>query len=114
MANGKVDLQRPGIMQIRLIDALAATSDGQWIDTKGFDTASIQVTGITTATVRIHTSNQPTIPANSSHEEERTSVTADAEITYTILPRWIKARISAWTSGTISVFIVLRRVGAQK
>lgn len=115
MANGLVDLFIPGDMtRIRLIDAIAATDDGQWISTKGYDQASIQVDGITTATVRINASNQPTQPANSSHEIERTNVTVDSEITYAVLPMWIKARISAWTSGTISVFITLRRSGGKR
>ena len=114
MANGDFAVKKDRLAHVLLLDAVGAVNDGVWIDTYGYDQVSIQVNGITTATVKIHGSNKLTIPANTAHEVERVSLTADGEVIYDVLPRWMKARVSAWTAGVISVIAVFRLSGGQK
>ena len=113
MANGDVIETDSYYRLQKMIDAKAAVDVGFWIDTHGYDQSSIHVDGITTATVIINSSNAAVKPANSSHEIQRASYTADVERTDQVMPRWIKARISAWTSGTITVIIKLMRTGGR-
>ena len=110
MANGDL-IQHTGDMHHWImLDDIGAGDDGVWIDAGGrYDNLSVHVTGITTATVVINGSNAATKPANTVHGIALASVTADAMIQLTLIPIWIKGRISAWTSGDISAFGLLRR-----
>ena len=110
MASGDIITNRKYFRHIRLLDALGATDNGVWIDCLSFTSISIEVSGITTATVLINTSNAATKPANTAHGQLRATFTADGEYTSNNLPRWLKARISPWTSGTISAIATLRGV----
>jgi len=114
LANGDVISQGDYFKHIKLIDAKSATDNGVWVDCRRYDQASIHVSGITTATVIINASNAASFPGNSSHEVQRASLSADGEIIYEVLPAFIKARISAWTSGATSVFIILRSTGGSQ
>jgi len=113
MANGDIKETKQYYRLQYLIDAKAATDDGFWIDTHGYDQYSIQVDGITTATVTINSSNAITKPANSDHQVQRVSLTSDGERTDVVMPRWLKARISVWTAGTITVIAKLIRSGGR-
>lgn len=109
MASGDVIQRTPSMLHVKLLDALVAVDDGVWIDTGDYKEASIHVSGVTTATVKINGSGKATKPTATTHDIEMSGVTADAIVDLPQLPRWLKARISAWTSGTISVFAVMRR-----
>jgi len=90
-----------------LLNAIVAVNDGDWIDVGGFGNFTVQVKGITTATVKVHGSNNPTKPANTVHDFQiGADVTADGVVTYAFPVRWIKARVSAWTSGSISAWAI--------
>lgn len=95
--------------QTTLLNAVGAVDDGVWIDTGNFNEASIHVEGITTATVQIRGSDESTKPANTDHAVQiGTDITADGRVEVAVLPRFIKARISVFTAGTISVFMTMR------
>jgi hypothetical protein len=93
-------------VEATLLDAIVATDNGEWLDVRGLEAWSIQIDGITTATLQIRGSNNPTIPSDSAHGEQLGSdVTVDA-IYYTDSPlNWVKVRCSAWTTGTISAYL---------
>src|SRR3990167_2131534 len=110
MASGDIITNRKYFRHIKLLDAIGAANDGVWIDCISFTSISIEVSGITTATVLINSSNAATKPANTAHGQLRGTFTADGDHVSSNLPRWIKARISAWTSGTISAIATLRGV----
>ena len=89
-----------------LIDALAATNDGVWVDVSGFKDFTLHVDGITTATVQWHGSNKATLPANTDDDSQiGVDITADGLYQAPGPFKWMKASISAWTSGTISAFL---------
>lgn len=114
MANGRVIEMSEQTVHIAALDAVVAVDTGQWISTKGYDQGTIHIKGITTATVIINSSNEETRPTAATHDIQRLSVTADAEHILATLPRWIKVRISAWTSGTIDAFMLLRLSGQRR
>jgi hypothetical protein len=95
------------IMRANLIPGAVAIGDGEWIDTSGMSAMSIHITGITTATVEVDGSNDPTIPANNTHGIKLNSVdiTANQMFTVTVPVRWLKARVTAWTTGTINAWL---------
>lgn len=86
----------------RLLDGATATSNGQWVDARGFRRMSVHVSGFGTATVQIRGSNAATQPDNGSHGAQLGSdVTSESIVDVDLPVRWIKARVSAYTSGTI-------------
>lgn len=89
-----------------LLDAVTGTTDGEWMNLEGLTPFSIDISGITNATVRINVSNATNKPADSSHGSQIGSdITADRINEYTIPARWIKARVSAYVAGTISAIL---------
>lgn len=90
-----------------MIDGVAATGDGVWFDVSKLKSYTIHVKGITTATVSITGSNAPTQPLDSAHETLLSSgtFTADGILEKLVTTRWLKARVSAWTSGTIYAYL---------
>lgn len=90
-----------------LLNAVTATGNGEWINIEGFHPLSFQISGITTASVQFRGSNNPTKPADASDEFQLGStVTADALVALDAPVKWLKAKVSAYTSGTISVYMV--------
>lgn len=118
MANGDIILEARHERTWKLIDAISATSDGAWIDTGDFKDGSITVSIATTATVQIRGSDigatDSTPPATATSGQQLGSdITASACLEITNCPRWIKAKISAWTSGAVNVNVTLRRAEAN-
>jgi hypothetical protein len=95
------------IMRATLITAAVGTGNGEWIDTSGMTNMSIHITGITTATVEVDGSNEPTKPADATHgiKLNGVDITANQMFTITVPQRWVKARVTAWTSGTINAYL---------
>ena len=90
-----------------LVNAVAATQDGEWVDIYGVHPLSLDISGITTATLQVRISNDLVKPADTSHERQAgTDITADSTVTIDAPYRWLKIRISAWASGTITVRMV--------
>jgi hypothetical protein len=95
-----------GIVRATLLGAVGAESNGEWINLEGMTPFSIDVSGITNATVQIRVSNAASKPADASHGVQIGSdITVDKINEYTIPARWIKARVSAWVSGTITAIL---------
>lgn len=102
-------LVRQTVMQ----SAAVATGNGTAINTidvdGAFSVATMQVTGITTATITFEVTNDGTnwvgiLAENLTTGTEATTATADGIYRVTVLGvRQLRARVSAWTSGTITV-----------
>lgn len=111
MADGDVIRGGGGIHDSRsivdylAIDAKAAVGDGVWINTRGFPIKCVEVEGITVATVIITESHRPTAPLNTFHGFPVNTLTADGLTTWESCARWVKIRISAYTSGTITAWL---------
>ena len=90
------------VLEATLLDAAVATGNGEWVDCSGFHGLTVDIEGITTASVSIRCSNNTTRPANSEHEREVETVTADGTVVIVFPVRWLKARVSSYTSGTIT------------
>ncbi len=89
-----------------LLDGVTATGDGVWVDTKRFKVSSIHVFGITTATVQVRGSNARTKPANNVDAIQiGANITADGIVSIAYPLRWIKCKVSAYTSGTVSAVL---------
>jgi len=54
----------------------------------------------------VNVSNAVAAPADTVHGAEEGNVTADGKILVDGPVRWIKARVSVWTSGTIEARLV--------
>lgn len=105
----KVRVDGVSIYKAQLVASAVATGNGEWINIEGLAPFSIHVSGITTATVQVRGSDKATIPANTAHEIQLGSdITADGLYEYTVPVRWIKAMVSAWTTGTIIVEFLCR------
>ena len=95
------------VLNAKLIDSAVATTDGEWIDIRGLQNYNIHITGITTGTVQIYGSNTDAKPANNvDHILLTTASTADEMKSFADTNvRWIKAKVSAWTTGTFDVIL---------
>jgi len=112
MASGDVQLKTDEFIQVLLTDAAVATENGVWVDLGPYRRdVNIHVSGITTGTVQIfgasHVTTQP--DAATDHTQIGSNVTADAHLALSGAPRWIKAKVSAWTEGTFNVGLVASR-----
>lgn len=89
----------------KLLDVAGGTTDGQWVDVRGFKnfTVDIRLTG--TATAKVCGSNEPTKPANTAHGVQvGPDIITDSMVSITSPLRWLKCRVSSFSSGTISAF----------
>ena len=103
--NGVIVVDGPDIRVITLQDGATATSNGFWVNLGRYRGAiDIHVQGITTATVQIFgdntsgaTSNNTTVPPGNATDFTQigSNITADAHLTLTGGPLWIKAKVSA-------------------
>lgn len=121
MANGQTIFQRNDAIQITMLDAVTASSLGQWVDVIAFNEGVVQVSGITTATVNVRGYNIGTaVPANSvTGYVMGANVTASGDNVVMIgagagtgaagqMPRFLKVDCSAYTGGTITAALVAR------
>ena len=94
------------VLNAKLLDAIVATGNGEWIDVRGLKSYNIHTSGITTATIQVRGSNDEARPSDATHDIQLGSdITADGMTQFTAPVRWIKARVTVWTSGTITVII---------
>lgn len=84
----------------------AGTTNGVWIDLRGLGLASVSIEGIGTATAHVCCSNAAAKPDNTTHGLQLgDDLTADAMVSLLVPVRWLKVRISAWTSGTVVAIV---------
>ena len=92
---------------LHVLNAVVATGDGTWVEFERTKRSTIHIKGITTATVQVRGSNEPTKPADSDHGVSVGSdITADSLVKIDQPMKWIKVRVSAWTSGTINGYLL--------
>ena len=93
--------------EITLQDAAVATDNGSWQPVADLNRMSVHIKGITTATVQIYGSCDPTQPSDATDEiQVALDVTSDDILEITAKLKWIKAKISSWTAGTIYVYLL--------
>jgi hypothetical protein len=111
MANGTINATTKRATNVTLIDAAAGTADGVWIDAMDFAEGSLDVTISATATVQIRGSDAATTPADNTHGTQIGSdITSSSQASIVCCPRWLKARVSSFGSGTITVTATLRKL----
>ena len=90
-----------------MLTGVGAVDDGEWIDVLHYGPFSIDLIISDTAVAQIRGSNALTKPADTAHERQiDVDISASAIIEVTMPVRWIKVRVSGWTSGTIDAFLV--------
>lgn len=90
-----------------LLDAAGAIDNGVWIDARLFNQASVEVQGTFVGTVQVYGSNAAAKPDNTAAGTPIGSpMTASGMLQVTPMPmRWIKASVTAWTSGAITAVL---------
>lgn len=91
-------------VQATFLSGVTATGNGTWHDCARWRTINVHVKGITTATVDICGSSVLDKPLDTAHETVLQQVTSDGCVEVTGHPRWLKVRVSAYTSGTIYAY----------
>ena len=90
-----------------LLDGVTATDLGSWVDVTSWERLTFQVKGITDATVQLMGSCEPTKPGDSANGPTLcTDLTADGLFSTSAKLKWVKAKVSASTSGTIYTYLV--------
>ena len=92
------------VCRATLLNAVAATGDGEWVDVSGLRTSSIHAILTGTATVLIRGSNEPTRPANNTHGFSLHTHTVTGGGLIEVPCNWVKAYVSAYTDGTVTVY----------
>jgi hypothetical protein len=111
MADGTKVLETPEVLHAVLLDAATAATNGTWFDLGAHrKDVALHVDGINGDTISITGSSTTTIPANATHADLiGSTITADGHLALTAPPRFIKARISTYSAGTVSVYVVASR-----
>ena len=95
------------IREVILLNGVIAVTDGEWFAVDGASPVTIHIKGITNATVSVHGANTDVQPANSSHEIQLTvNIKKDDLVIIDVPVKWIKVRVSAYTSGTIFAYLI--------
>jgi hypothetical protein len=82
-------------------------TNGEWMAVLGWHPLTIQIEGITTATVQIRGSNQKAQPANSADQFQLgVNITVDGLFALEVPVKWIKVNVSSYTSGTINAYLM--------
>jgi hypothetical protein len=112
VAHGEIVSATSGSALVKLIDAAAANSNGEWIDCGEYRTGIIVVTGNAAGTtvVNVHVSNSVTKPAAASAEFLHTALGAglNGYVAIPSLAKWLKASVTAYNTGTIVANALLR------
>jgi len=92
-----------------LLNAVQAITDGTWISLKGRHPLTLTIEGDFVGTVQILGSNNPSEPLDTFNFAPiigGVSLTAPAIVSVDAAHAWIKARVTAYTSGAISAFVM--------
>lgn len=91
-----------------LLESVTGTNDGTWQNLNGIHPASITVGGTFVGTIKILVSNAPTKPLDSDNAQAQfgADITTPSTLSTDLPYRWIKARVSAFTSGAITVAVM--------
>ena len=86
---------------VTLLSAVGATGASKAVQADAGQPAFLQVSGITSATVALQGSLDGTTFATIG-----TALTADGIITVANAPKYLRANVTAWTSGTITAKVL--------
>ena len=90
-----------------LLDGVAATSNGTWVDVGAWNRITVDIKGIGSATVQVMGSCEPTKPSDATDGRQIGSdITADSLVEITMKLKWLKVKVAAWTSGTIYAYAI--------
>lgn len=96
---------------IKLLDAISATENSTWVDTKNYRHFTIETQGIVAGdivTLYGALDDGAGAPASTAHRAAfTTTITADGLLVLTGRPDWIKARLTA-TAGGGDVTVVIK------
>lgn len=93
-----------------LVTDATGTTNGSWLNVLGMGPFTVHIKGITSATVRLHGSNDPTQPTDATAEIQiGVDLTSDALVTVDSPLRWFKASIPTYVSGTINVYFTAQK-----
>jgi len=98
-----VPIGKSSVLRGVLMNAVTGTTNGEWVEIAGYQ-GTVHITGITSATVEVDVSNEPSKPLNTTHGVTLSSVTANAGVVVNTPWRWIKVRCTLYVSGTISAY----------
>ena len=94
------------------LNAVVATDNGTWMYGGDLEKLTIDVSGITNATIQVRGSNALQPPANSSHGVQIGSdITSDMLVSVDMPVNWIKVMVSIYVAGTIYSRVIGHRVG---
>jgi hypothetical protein len=95
------------IYNATLHDAETDAVDGEWIDVRGLDLWSLDISGINGETLQIRGSNAEDKPLDSVHERQLgIDITADGIYANVIPMSWMKVRISVGGAGSVTARFV--------
>ena len=86
---------------VTLLSAVGATGASKAVQVDGGQPAFLQVSGITSATVALQGSLDGT-----TFSTIGTALTADGFVTLANAPKYLRANVTAWTSGSITAKIL--------
>ena len=94
--------------QIKVLNAVVATGASNPVS-PGNDRVTMQVTGITVATVQLQASidgtNYVAVGTTTAGASGTAGLTADGCLTLDAAYKYVRANVTAWTSGTITVWL---------
>ena len=95
------------VMRAQLLTNAAAVTNGEWIDVSGMRTVTLDIRGITSATVEVDGSNAEARPADNTHGQKLngTDITVDQVVVVTMPLRWLKVRVVSFVSGNIQALM---------
>ena len=95
------------VMRGQLLTNAAAVSNGEWIDISGMRIVTMDIRGITSATVEVDGSNAEARPADNTHGQKLngTDITVDQVVVVTMPLRWLKVRVVSFVSGNIQALM---------
>ncbi len=90
-----------------LQSAIAAVDDGVWVDVTAWSRISVHVIPTNVSTSQIFGACTPTIPANNvDHAQLGSDISANEIYEVSAKIKYIKVKVSAWTSGTVTAYAI--------
>ena len=93
-------------LRATLLNAAAATGDGEWVQLGGFHPCTVHFDFTGVATIELDAHNSPTRPLDTDHGFVLNSTSTDNAIQISNPYEWVKARVTSFTSGTVSAWLV--------
>ena len=89
-----------------LLTGVVGVGNGEWIESAG-KRCTVSIEGISGDTIHVRGSNAPTKPADATHGSLiGAAVTADGTVEITAPYRWIKARMTIFSAGSVTAYLL--------